>query len=172
MPAKPSYVPKEGTRPQVASAPYQTINPPFRHSRKILSKEITPGGGIIYHLGAFVSYGNPVDPAFPEFIQVSVTDIDDHVSYEELERFEHADFESEVTRENDGSERQHLQELLRGSLKRGRGRPKKLTGVGPPLIYSKGGALGGANPDNEGGSGGTESVTSSSDSEGMVTDLY
>lgn len=170
MPAKPSYVPKHGTRPQSAPAPYQTINPPFRHSRKILSKKITPGGGIRYHLGAFVPHGHPVDQASPEFIEVSDTDVDDHVSYEELERFEHADFESEVARDNDGFEPRQLQELLQGSLRRGRGRPKKRTGVGPPLICSKEGLLGNANLDNEEDFGGTESDTSSSESEGMLAD--
>lgn len=170
MSAKPPYVPKPGTQPHVASAPHQTINAPFRISRKILSKEVLPGGSITYHLGAFLPSESPLDNAAPDFIHVSATDIDDHVSYEELERFEHEDFESEVARENDENERRQIKELLQGSFTRGRGRPKKRKGLDSNLVYGGGGALSHANSDDDGESGGTESETSSSEVEGIAND--
>lgn len=173
MPAKPRYVPKPDSRPQVASTPYQTINAPFRPSRKILSKETLPGGSIIYHLGAFLPSTIAVVNAVPDIIQVSATNIDDHVSYDELERFEHEDFELELAREHDEIqklERRQTQALLRGSFKRGRGRPKKHQGLLSPLGLRRGRLLGQTGFDISGDSGETESETATTDLEGMGND--
>ena len=171
MPTKPRYVPKPDARPKVASAPYQTINAPFRISRKILSKEVLSGGSIIYNLGAFLPSPNSADNAVSDIIQVSASNIDDHVSYEELERFEHEEFESELARENEEIEkleRRQTRDLLRGSFKKGRGRPKKKKGLSSPLNFRLGGLLGHVNSDIDGDSGDTESEISSTDLEGIA----
>ena len=173
MPAKPRYVPSPDTRPLVASAPNQTINSPFRVSRKILSKEVLPGGSITYRLGAFLPSGNSLDNVVPDIIQVSATNIDDHVSYEELERFEHEDFESELTREEDEIEkleRRQTRELLHETFKKGRGRPKKQNGLLSPLVDRRRRVLGHSNTDTGGDSDETESESSSSDVEGTIND--
>lgn len=171
MPAKPRYVPKPDARPQVASAPHQTINAPFRISRKILSKEVLSGGSVTYHLGAFLPSPNSADNAVSDIIQVSASNIDDHVSYEELERFEHEEFESELAKENEEIEeleRRQTRDLLRGSFKKGRGRPKKHKGLTSPLSFRRGGLLGHVDSDIDGDSGDTESEISSTDLEGIA----
>lgn len=171
MPSKPRYVPKPDARPQVASTPHQSINAPFRNSRKILSKKVLQGGSIIYHLGAFLPSANSADHAVPDIIQVPATSIDDHVSYEELERFEHEEFESELARELaeiQKLERRQTRDLLRGSFKRGRGRPKKNQGLLSPLGLRRGRLLGHANSDVDADSGETESEISSTDVEGIA----
>ena len=165
-------MPKPDTRPQVAPTPHQTINAPFRDSRKILSKEILPGGSITYHLGPCLLSANSADRAAPDVIQVSATSIDDHVSYEELERFEHEEFESELARENEEIEkleRRQTRDLLRGSFKKGRGRPKKHQGLSSPLRLRRGRLLGHGISDVDADSGGSESEISSTDVEGMYS---
>lgn len=170
MPFKPRYVPKPDTRPQVASKPHHTINAPFRPSRKIISKEVLAGGSITYHLGAFWPSSESADNAVPDIIQVSATCIDDHVSYEELERFEHEEFESELAKENEELEkleRRQTRDLLQGSFKRGRGRPKKHQGLLNPLNFRRE-LLGHASSDVDEDSGETESEIASTDVEGTT----
>ncbi len=171
MPGKPPYIPKPGSRPQVASTPYQTINPPFRTSRTILFKETLPGGSISYHLGGFVQTGILVDEAYPEVIQVSATEIDDHVSYEELERFEHADFEEHLANpydEDDKLELGRIQDLLRGPLKGRRGRTKTRH-VHP--LRSRRPVLGSLFPESDAATPGTEHNSSSSDGDNKANDV-
>ena len=170
MSAKPPYIPKPNL-PRVEFAPHRTINPPFRPSRKIISKEELPGGSITYHLGAYLTPESPANQASSEFIQVSATDIDNHVSYEELERFEHADFESHVASEisrNDQYQRRQTLQLLRGSFKKdGRGRPRKRVGLDAPLMTRQRRVFNYANSSYDKESGGTTSDSSSADDEGM-----
>lgn len=173
--AKPQYVPKPGAQPQVVSAPDQTINAPFRVSRKILSKEVLPGGSITYNLGAFLPTANSVDNAVPDIIQVCATDIGDYVSYEELERFEHEDFELELATENEENEkreRRKAMDLLHGSFKRGRGRPKKHKGLLSPLGHRRRRVLDHIISDTGGDSSETESETSSNDREGTANNVF
>jgi hypothetical protein len=170
--AKPPYIPKPDNLPPLAPAPNQTINPPFRLARRILSKEALPGGGINYRLGAFLPGAGPVDQAFPEVIQVSAEEIDSHVSYEELERFEHAEFEAQFLRDHSEDEEfEHRQiHKSRRSLKKGRGRPKKRKGQDDPFIRSGGGLLGNIISNHDQDSPGIESDTSSSAGEGIPYD--
>lgn len=176
MLAKPPYIPKPDNLPQFASAPNQTINPPFRLARRILSKKVLPGGGINYRLGAFLPSANSVDPALPAVIQVSAEDIDNHVSYEELERFEHEELEAQFTRDQSEDEefkRRQVQQSLQKSLNNGRGRPKKRKGRDNAFVRSEGGLLGSIISDNGRDSTGIDSDSSSSGGEGIPNDpLY
>lgn len=168
--AKPPYR-SNLNAPQVALTPHQTINPPFRPSRKILSKEELSGGSIVYRLGPFLPHGTLANHGFPEVIQVSATEIDDHVSHQELERFEHADFELHVAREIEADqafENRQMQALLRRSLGRGRGRPRKHTGAGAALVHRERGMLGNIYSVNHQESDGSTSDTSTSEDEGTA----
>lgn len=132
---------------------------------------MSDGGSVIYRLGALLPSGNSVHNAVTDIIQVSATNIDDYVSYEELERFEHEDFELELARENEAnekSERRQTRDLLHGSFKKARGRPKKHKGLLSPLFYRRGRFLGHADSDDDRDSGETESETSSTDVEGIA----
>ncbi len=112
-----------------------------------------------------------MDEAYPEVIQVSATDIDDHVSYEELERFEHAEFEEQLANpynEDDKLELGRLQDLLRGPLKGRRGRPKTRH-VHP--LRSRRPVLGSFLPESDADSPGTEHNSSSGDGNNRANDV-
>lgn len=109
--AAPKYQLNSQSEPRVVDSALSEDSQP---QRKIAGKHVLQDGSISFRLGLELS--------FSDTIEVSADVILDHVSFDDLQSFEHAQFEAELA-QKEKEEREY--ELAKGS-KKCRGRPRKI----------------------------------------------
>lgn len=129
MPASEIYTPNSQPEPAI-----QRNNPlhesgfhflPNSTPRRVLSKRILSGGSITYLLGTLSSL---YDTSSPDIIEVSAEVIGDYVAWEDLQAFEHAEFEKELAKNSENKmeyETPELTQMMGATVKRPIGRPTK-----------------------------------------------
>lgn len=132
MPATEKYIPN--SRPEPSLQKNNQIHKsgfhlhPHLPARRILSKKILPGGSISFLLGTLSSL---YDLSAPNIIEVSAEVIGDYVAWEDLQAFEHAEFEKELAQEikqKKEYEEPELPRLMGETVERVRGQPMKIKG--------------------------------------------
>lgn len=98
---------------------------PHLPARRILSKRTLSGGSISFLLSTLSSL---YDSSNPDIIEVSAEVIGDYVAWEDLQAFEHDEFEKEMAQKLDNKkeyEKPELTQLMGATVKRVKGRLKK-----------------------------------------------
>ena len=161
-------------RSQINQSSHLNLNPQVQSQTKILSKNVHPGGSISFLLRII----NPhLDPTSPGIIEVPAEAIHDHVTWEDLQDFEHNEFEKDfVEKEYESQkicERRVRARLIGNGIRRSRRRPKKVIGgdKGPTADQK---VMGGVVIDSEAESSETELIddleSTSLESDGMKLD--
>ena len=172
MPATCKYIPNSHrvSQPSQQSTAVANTRDAISNSNhesiwKIISRTVLPGGSVSFLLRNIASSSKD---SHSNTIEVPAEAIDTYVSWEDLQTFEHADFEAvekeSVKRE---AERKQLKSSkldpsLRGVLNRGRGRPRKIR-LGEPIPFARAEPL-----DFKSDYNGGESSTDESESEGRT----
>ncbi|MCJ1462745.1 hypothetical protein MMC07_001348 [Pseudocyphellaria aurata] len=129
MPATVHYKPNSGEEPvlqknnQIHKSGFHLH--PHSPARRILSKKVLPGGSILFLLGTLSSL---YDELSSDVIEVSAEVIGDYVAWEDLQAFEHDEFEKELAEKANNKkdyEMPELTQMMGATVKRARGRPKK-----------------------------------------------
>lgn len=132
MPATEKYIPN--SRPEPSLQKNNQIHKSGFHlhphvpARRILSKKILSGGSILFLLGTLSSL---YDLSAPNNIEVSAEVIGDYVAWEDLQAFEHAEFEKELAQEIEQMkeyEEPELARLMGETVERVKGQPMKTKG--------------------------------------------
>lgn len=124
------YIPHSQPQPillQTNDRSHSSLNAQVKPHTKIFSKRILSGGSVSFLLGTVAPF---LDTSKPDIIEVSAEVIYDHVTWEDLQAFEHDEFEKELaTKEYEKREKLKRREkarLTKNGIKRGRGRSKKV----------------------------------------------
>lgn len=129
MPATVHYKPNSGEEPvlqknnQIHKSGFHLH--PNSPARRILSKKVLSGGSIVFLLGTLSSL---YDTLSSDVIEVSAEVIGDYVAWEDLQAFEHDEFEKELAEKANNKkdyEMPELTQMMGATVKRARGRPKK-----------------------------------------------
>lgn len=98
---------------------------PHLPARRILSKRTLSGGSISFLLGTLSSL---YDSSNPDIIEVSAEVVGDYVAWEDLQAFEHDEFEKEMVQKLDNKkeyEKPELTQMMGATVKRVKGRLRK-----------------------------------------------
>lgn len=129
MPATVNYRPNSQPQPtlQKSNRIHKSGLHPHPHlpPRRILSKKILSGGSVSFRLGTLSSL---YETSSLDIIEVPAEIISDYVAWEDLQAFEHDEFEKELAQKTNAKEEYEQPELthmMGATVKRVKGRSKK-----------------------------------------------
>ncbi|MCJ1426090.1 hypothetical protein MMC29_003992 [Sticta canariensis] len=125
MPATVNYTPNSQPKPtlqknnQIHKSGLHLLHPSLPPKR-ILSKKILPGGSISFFLGTLSSL---YDTSCQDIIEIPAEVVGDYVAWEDLQAFEHSEFEKELEQKVN---KKKEYEMMGATVKRVNGRQKKI----------------------------------------------